>query len=110
MRSVASHVWAGSALLFTTTAGDVYYMTPLGRARRVCALPADAGLGGEAGGGGGAALVLAAPDRLVFAQSHARTIVHERTRAAPPRRAHDHVQATHGRAPRHQKVAAKRTF
>ena len=35
---IVSHTWAGSAILLTTGSSEVYYVTPLGRARRLCAL------------------------------------------------------------------------
>lgn len=45
--ALTSHVWAGSALLFSTASGEVWYLTPLGRARRVCVLESPVRRGGE---------------------------------------------------------------
>ena len=59
--TVTSHCWAGPALLITTSSGDVFYMTPTGRLRRVCALLPDAK---------DSVLIAALSDRLVFAGSH----------------------------------------
>lgn len=73
---VVSHAWAGSALLFTTGTGEVWYMTPTGRVRRVASLEQwqrDA------------VLVAATPDRLVYASSHWRSgRVQVRSRAISP--------------------------
>ena len=38
--AITSHVWVDSALVFTTASNQVWYLTPLGRARRICALEA----------------------------------------------------------------------
>jgi hypothetical protein len=58
---ITSHVWAGSALFFTTGTGELWYLTPRGAARRAAALEpwiSDA------------SLIAVLPDRAVFAVRH----------------------------------------
>jgi len=73
---IVSHAWVGSALAITTGSGEVWYVTPLGRARRAAALEPwmrDA------------TLIAVLPDRLLFAASHVGTgRLQVRTRAFSP--------------------------
>ena len=62
---VTGFVWAGSALVFATGSGTVWYVTPLGRARALAHL--------DAPNARDVAPLLALPDRLVFGATSLRT-------------------------------------
>jgi hypothetical protein len=72
---IVSHLWVGSAVLFTTTSGDVWYVTPTGRAVRVASLE---------GCMRDAVLITALPDRLVFACTAKSGRIQIRYRAFSP--------------------------